>query len=103
PAGGEAIAAVTASGAQSLKLRYTGVRLQGGGTLVGPGAAPGVAPLVALAAGSGVDSGLHTVSVVFVTANGSSLAGPPASISVGALDGPATAAVAGTPQPGTGP
>ena len=38
--GGEAIAGTQAEGAQSLRLTYSGVALQGAGTLVGPGAAP---------------------------------------------------------------
>jgi hypothetical protein len=102
-AGGEAIAGQTADGAQSLRLRYTGVVLQGAGTLVGPGAAPGVAPALALAAGSGVDSGVHTVALVFVTANGRTMPSPVSSITVGQLAGPVSAPVAGTPTPGVGP
>jgi hypothetical protein len=103
PTGGEAMAGTMPEEAQALKLRYTGVALQGGGTLVGPGAAPGVAPAVMLAGGSGVTTGTHTISLVFVTANGRTLPSPPASIDVGALAGPPTALVAGTPLPGSGP
>lgn len=103
PAGGEAIAGTTPEEAQAIKLHYTGVALQGGGTLVGPGAAPGVAPALMLAAGSGVTTGTHTVALVFVTANGKSLAGPPATIDVGMLAGPPTPLIAGNPLLGTGP
>ena len=74
--GGQAIAGTQAEGAQSLRLTYTGVELQGAGTLVGPGAAPGAAPALALTGGTGVDSGSHSVSIGFVTANGKSLTGP---------------------------
>ena len=102
-AGGEAIAGVTAAGAQSLRLRYTGRMVQGGGTLVGPGAAPGVAPLLSLKDGTGVTDGTHTVSLVFVTANGVTLPGPPSSITVGMLAGPALPLTPGTPIPGIGP
>jgi hypothetical protein len=102
-AGGEAIAGTTAEGAQSQRLTYTGVALSSGGTLVGPGAAPGVAPALALTGGSGVDSGPHTVTLVFVTANGKSLPSPASAITVGVLAGPSTAPIAAPPLPGVGP
>lgn len=101
--GGEAIAATTADGAQSEHLTFTGRELAGGGTLVGPGAAPTVAPGLALAGGAGVDAGLHTVSVVFVTATGKTLASPPAAITVGVHPPPDTAPIAGAALAGTGP
>lgn len=101
--GGRAIAGTTADGAQSEQLTYGSVELQGLGTLVGPGAAPGNAPNLTLAAGSGVTTGLHEVAVVFVTALGKSRAGPVAALTVGAHPNPATAPVANTPTTGTGP
>ena len=101
--GGEAIAGTQAEGAQSLRLTYSGVELQGAGTLVGPGAAPSGALALALSAGSGVDSGPHSVSLVFVTANGKSLAGPAATIDVGTLAGPTIAPTANPPTAGVGP
>jgi len=101
--GGEAIAGLTADGAQSERFRFASVVLGGGGSLVGPGSSPGSAPALELQAGSGVDSGLHTVSVAFVTANGKSLAGPAGSITAGTHAPPASAPLAATAITGTGP
>lgn len=102
PAAGQAIAGTRADAAQSEKLTYTGRALSAGGTLVGPGAAPTTAPSVSLAAGTGVDSGLHDYAVVWVTAAGRSLAGPRAPITVGQLGPPATALTAGATYAGPG-
>jgi len=99
---GQAIAGITADGAQAERLTYTGVERAPGGTLVGPGAAPTTAPGVSLAAGAGVESGDHDYAVVFVTAAGRSLAGPPARITVGQLAAPPTAPSAGAPYAGPG-
>ena len=52
--GGRALAGTTPDGAQSQQIAYTGVQRGGGGSLVGPGAAPSVAPALALAAGTGL-------------------------------------------------
>lgn len=101
--GGDAIAATTPDGAQSEHVTFTSREVAGGGTLVGPGAAPTAAPVVALAGGSGVDTGPHTVSVVFVTASGKTLASPAATIDVGVHPPPPTAPVAGAALAGTGP
>jgi hypothetical protein len=101
--GGQAIAALTNDGAQSERLAYGGVELGGGGSLVGPGAAPGNAPVVALAAGAGVTSGTHGIAVVFVTLNGKSLPGPTVSIDVGTVAPPVAAPVATAAESGTGP
>jgi len=103
PLGGLAIAGLTADGAQSEKIAFTGVVLGSGGSLVGPGAAPSSPPLLELAGGTGVTPGLHTLSVVYVSAQGRSLAGPPASITTGTLPAPATAPTADVATPGTGP
>lgn len=65
------------------RIRYTGVMVGGGGTLVGSGAAPSAAPVVALQAGSGVDSGAHDYAITFVTGAGESLPGPRATITTG--------------------
>jgi len=103
PLGGNAIVALTADGAQSDRVSFTSVEIPTGGSLVGPGAAPTTAPSVAVAAGSGVDTGPHTVSIVHVTANGKTLAGPAAAITVGTHPPPGTAPTAGAPLNGTGP
>ena len=102
PAAGQAIASITADGAQAERLTYTGRALSAGGTLVGPGAAPTTAPGVNLAAGTGIESGAHDYAIVFVTAAGTSLPGPRARITVGGLGPPATAIVAGAPYSGPG-
>jgi len=101
--GGTAIAALTADGAQSDRVTFAGVELAGGGTLVGPGAAPGAAPTLALQGGAGVTAGPHTVSVVYVTALGKTLAGPPGAITAGVHAPPDDAPAAGAPLTGTGP
>ena len=105
--GGDAIAATTADGAQSLRVSFTGREAAGGGTLVGPGAAPTTAPGVALASGSGVESGPHDYAVVFGTVNGKSLPGPRGSMVVGLVPAPASPITPGAPimggalEPGT--
>ena len=76
PPAGQAIAGTKADAAQSERLTYTGRELSAGGTLVGPGAAPTTAPGVSLAAGTGVESGLHEYAFVYVTAAGRSLPEP---------------------------
>ena len=103
PFGSQAILAVTADGAQSEKIAFTGVDLAGGGTLVGTGAGPTVAPDLAIAPGAGVTNGHHDVAVVFVTALGKSLPGPIAGVDVPTFPPPATAPVPSSPLNGTGP
>jgi len=103
PLGGLAILATTADGAQSEKVAYTSVELKGGGTLVGPGAGPTIAPVLGIAPGAGVTNGHHDVSVVFITAAGKSLAGPAAAIDVPVFPPPTTAPAAGAATSGTGP
>jgi hypothetical protein len=103
PPAGQAIAGTKADAAQSERLAYTGRELAAGGTLVGPGASPTVAPELAIAPGAGVTNGAHDVAVVFVTALGKSLPGPKASITVPTFPPPATAATAAPAIAGTGP
>lgn len=91
---------VVTVGAQ--RITYTSVELAGGGSLVGPGAAPSAAMVAALAPGAGVTDGAHDYAVSFVTASGESLAGPRVTITVGLLTPPAAPTV-GTVQPGPGP
>ena len=85
------------------RITYTGRSLGGGGGLVGPGAAPSAAPVPALASGAGLEDGLRSYAVAFVTASGESLVGPVAAITVGAVAAPTTAPTAGAPTIGTGP
>jgi hypothetical protein len=103
PLGGTAIVGLTADGAQSDKIAFTGVVLKSGGSLVGTGSSPTNPPVVALAGGAGVTSGDHTLSVAYRTAAGQSLAGPPAAITAGTHAPPATAPTAATAINGTGP
>lgn len=100
PGGGQAILATTADGAQWQRIAYTSVDRPTGGTLVGPGAAPTTALALQLAAGAGVTTGLHELTVVYVTGSGKSLPGPVASITAGMLGAPATAPTPGTPTTG---
>lgn len=89
--GGQAIVGTTPDGAQSQIVAYTSAVLPGGGTVVGPGAAPGTAPVLALAAGSGVESGVHDWAYVFVTASGRTLPSPIATKNVGLVPAPSAA------------
>jgi hypothetical protein len=72
PAGGLAIVLTDVIG-------YTGIQLGKPGTVVGPSAAPLVAPYLTPVAGS-VNSGVHQYAYVFVTGSGKSLPSPPATI-----------------------
>lgn len=81
-------------------VAYTGVDIGGGGSSVGPGAKPSSAPALARAALTGVDTGDHDVAVAFVTGTGTSLVGPRATINVGFVPAPTTAATAGNPTNG---
>lgn len=92
------VGGVVISGPQ--KITYTARVEGGGGSLVGPGAAPSSAPNVALAAGSGVTSGAHDVAVAFQTASGISLPSQRTSITAGTVSAPTSAAVAGAPSSG---
>jgi hypothetical protein len=100
--GGRAIAGTVAGGAQTQQLTYTGVQLGGGGSLVGPGAAPSVAPSAAVANGTGLSVGAYQYAYSDVTASGESLPSPLATLSVGTLAAPTTSPAAGTPTSGSG-
>lgn len=84
PAGGRAIA-------ETQRLTYTGIQTGGAGSLVGPGAAPSVAPSVNVAPGSGVESGAHQYAYTWVTAAGESLPSPAAPLTVGVPTAPSVA------------
>jgi hypothetical protein len=71
------------------RLTYTGVQPGGGGSLVGPGIAPATALTVTPSAGAGIESGLHQYAQTFVTASGESIPSPLASVTMGAIAGPA--------------
>ncbi|MES2360056.1 MAG: hypothetical protein V4529_17075 [Gemmatimonadota bacterium] len=101
--GGTAITGVTSSGAQAQVVTYEGVQLGGGGSLVGPGAAPSVAPLLAVSVGAGLSSGLYGYAYTDVTASGESLPSPLGTITVGTYPAPTSAPAVGTPTAGTGP
>src|SRR5262245_23902785 len=85
------------------RIRYTGIQAGGGGSLVGPGAAPVVAPAGSVVSGTGIDPGAHDYSVSYVTASGESLPGPRLSLLVGAISPPAAALVVGSQTLGAGP
>lgn len=82
------------------KITYTARVAGGGGSVVGPGVSPSNAPTLALASGTGVDSGAHSVTVVWKTASGRTLPGPSSTITVGTISAPSTAVTAGTPSAG---
>ena len=58
------------------RVTYGGLVVGGGGSLVGPGAAPTGAPNASLLPGAGVDVGSHDYAVTFKTATGESIPGP---------------------------
>jgi len=103
PTGGQAIASTTPDGAQSQILTYTGVQAGGGGSLVGPGAAPSTAPAVARVSGTELGAGVYKYAYTDVTASGESLPSPLAAILTGdaAAPGGGGAGVSvGTPTSG---
>jgi hypothetical protein len=91
PATGQAIVALTPDGAQTLRLAYTGVQLGGGGTIVGPGTGPNVAPIVQATAGTGLPAGTYRYAYTDVTAVGESKPSPVAAVAPGTLAPPSTA------------
>jgi hypothetical protein len=82
------------------RVTYGGVVGSGGGSLVGPGAAPTGAPNASLQPGAGVDVGTHDYAVTFKTAAGESIPGPRVTVPVGLFLAPTTAPTLGTPGPG---
>lgn len=94
------VGGVVLSGPQ--QISYTARVAGGGGSLVGPGAAPSSAPTLALANGTGVTSGAHDVAVVFKTGAGTSLPGPTSSLTVGYTAAPSIAPTPGSTAAGSG-
>jgi hypothetical protein len=90
PAGGRAIASTTSDGAQGQILTYEGTTVPiSGGSLVGPGATPSVAPVAALIANvTGIGTGVYQWAYTDVTAAGESLPSPVATLSVGVIPAP---------------
>lgn len=70
------------------RLTYAGLQEGGSGSLVGPGAAPGTAPTLTLAAGAGLSAGVYEYAYTDVTAAGESLPSPLASVTTGVLAPP---------------
>jgi hypothetical protein len=85
------------------RVTYGGLDVGGGGSLVGPGAAPSGAPKAELLPGPGVDLGVHDYAVTFKTAAGESVPGPRLTVPVGLFLAPPTAPTTGAPGPGVGP
>jgi hypothetical protein len=96
----EAAGGVVMSGPQ--RIRYGGVLVGGGGSLVGPGAAPVVAPVGLVVGGSGIEPGEHAYAVSYVTAAGESLVGPRLTLIVGTI-APPPALTIGSQLLGVGP
>jgi hypothetical protein len=85
------------------RVTYGGLVVGGGGSLVGPGAAPTSAPNAVVVPGAGVTLGTHDYAVTYATALGESIPGPRVSVAVGAFLPPEAAPVAGTAVAGAGP
>jgi hypothetical protein len=97
----EATGGVVVCGPQ--RCTYTGKYAGGGGGLVGTGAAPSGAPVLALASGAGLVDGIRDYAVTFVTPAGESVESPHATITSGLTPAPTTALTAAAPTIGTGP
>ena len=86
------------------RVQYSGIDGGGGGSLIGPGAAPTGAPNGSLLPGAGVDPGVHDYAVSYQTAAGESIVGPRFTIPVGIFPAPTDTPTPGIPGPGgTGP
>jgi hypothetical protein len=86
------------------RVSYSGIVVGGGGSLVGPGAAPTGKPNATLLPGGGVDVGSHDYAVTYQTATGESIPGPRLTLPVGVFLPPPTAPTPGAPGGGaTGP
>ena len=106
PLGGRLIAGATSDGAQSEQLTYAQTEPRKGGSLVGPGAAPGTGPVVTPTGGSGVESGAHDYALVYVTGTdpyGATLPSPRTTVTLGTHPAPGTAPTFAFPEVGTGP
>ena len=84
------------------RVTYTSMLPGGGGSIVGPGAAPSSAMAVVAASGTGIENGVHNYAVTFVTGAGESLPSPLASFTAGLITAGA-APTANAPSGGTGP
>jgi hypothetical protein len=89
--GGKAIAGTTPEVAPSQVIAYTGTRLGGSGSLVGPGAAPSSAPALARVVGTGLSAGEYRYAYTDVTGSGESLPSPIGIITTGDMTPPAAA------------
>ena len=85
------------------RVSYGGLVAAGGGSLVGPGAAPTGTPNATVIPGPGVDVGAHDYALTYLTASGESIPGPRLTVPVGVFLPPGTAPTPGTPGPGVGP
>ena len=85
------------------RITYGGVVTGGEGSLIGPGAQPGSAPIATPAVGTGIDIGTHGYAVTFQSAAGESLPSPIASVTLGLVNAPATAPTPNPPTAGNGP
>jgi hypothetical protein len=85
------------------RVQYASVDLGGGGSLVGPGAAPISALNALVVPGSGVTPGAHNYAVTYRTAAGETIPSPVATVQVGVFAPPAAAPTAGPPTVGAGP
>jgi len=88
------------------RVNYTGINAGGGGSLVGPGAAPSAAINAAVVPGAGVTAGLHDYAVTYVTASGESIPSPRTTVNVGVIAAPTAAPALDTTKylaAGTGP
>lgn len=92
---------VVVSGPQ--RIKYTGVQLGGGGSLVGPGASPSQRLVLARAAGVGLADGQYWFSYTYTTATGESKSSPAMWIVVGPTPPPTDAPTNTTIQAGPGP
>jgi hypothetical protein len=87
------------------RVTYGGLVVGGGGSLVGPGAAPSAAINAVVVPGAGVTAGVHDYAVTYVTANGESVPSPRSTVNVGVIAAPPAPALdASKPlSAGTGP
>lgn len=84
-------------------ITFTGRRQGGAGSLVGSGASPASAPIVAASTGAGIADGVHQYAVTYTTGSGESIVGPLASVTHGTVSAPSSAPTANTPTQGAGP
>jgi hypothetical protein len=86
--GGRAIAGTTPDGGQSQPIMYASVQQGGGGSLVGPGAAPSTAPTLTAASGTSLTAGTYQAAYTWVTATGETRTSPTAAVTVGDVPDP---------------